>query len=300
VSSLALPDFARSIKSSHIEQVVTACRVSLYVLMFVLLAFLGRQIVIATIEGSIASDQLAIESALVGIDNQHFRNTQKRTRDHTIILRKKFFGAAQNKQTKNEPATKKPASAPLRLRLVGTFLTPGSTPVAIVEYMSKREQDAFEVGDSIFDEAKLVTINNGSIVVDRDGVRETLTIEEFASGGSSVTASADDGPVERITVAESELDEALDNLPLLLTQARAVPYFKGGKAVGLRLFAIKTGSLFEKIGLLNGDVLSQINGNSLADFSQAMKLFEKLKQERSIKLQIERNRTARTFIYEIR
>ena len=49
---------------------------------------------------------------------------------------------------------------------------------------------------------------------------------------------------------------------MLLTQARAVPYFKQGKSVGLRLFAIKAGSLFEKIGLKNGDKVVAMSGKT--------------------------------------
>jgi general secretion pathway protein C len=101
-------------------------------------------------------------------------------------------------------------------------------------------------------------------------------------------------------VEEAELDKGLENLPLLLTQARAVPYFKEGRSIGLRLFAIKNGSLYEKIGLKNGDILKSINGNSLGDISQALKLFEQLKQERSINLVLEREKQDREFKYTIR
>jgi general secretion pathway protein C len=68
----------------------------------------------------------------------------------------------------------------------------------------------------------------------------------------------------------------------------------------LRLFAIKTGSLYEKVGLRNGDILKSINGNSLGDISQALKLFEKLKEERSITLLLERAKKEREFRYTIR
>ena len=68
----------------------------------------------------------------------------------------------------------------------------------------------------------------------------------------------------------------------------------------MRLFAIKSASLFEKIGLKNGDILKSLNGNSLGDLSQAMQLFEKLKTERSISLMLERNREEKEFKYTIR
>ena len=43
----------------------------------------------------------------------------------------------------------------------------------------------------------------------------------------------------------------------LFTQIRAVPHFEGGQSIGFRLFAIRRGSLFDKIGLKNGDIIHQ-------------------------------------------
>jgi general secretion pathway protein C len=117
-------------------------------------------------------------------------------------------------------------------------------------------------------------------------------------GGGPSPSNAPDG--DEFVVEEAELDKGLENLPLLLTQARAVPYFKDGRSIGLRLFAIKTGSLYEKVGLKNGDILKTINGNNLGDISQALKLFEQLKQERSISLVLEREKQDREFKYTIR
>ncbi len=70
--------------------------------------------------------------------------------------------------------------------------------------------------------------------------------------------------------------------------------------MGLRLFAIKPDSLYTKIGLKNGDIMMSINGKSLADLSEAIKLFETLKEERSFTLALERNRETREFKYEVR
>ena len=40
------------------------------------------------------------------------------------------------------------------------------------------------------------------------------------------------------------------------SRIRAVPHFEGGQSTGFRLFAIRQGSLFDKIGLKNGDILN--------------------------------------------
>jgi general secretion pathway protein C len=155
----------------------------------------------------------------------------------------------------------------------------------------------FVLGDSIFEQATLKKIFLDRVEVERNGKIEILRLDEIGgnAGAGIVSSGSDDFVIE-----EAELDKGLENLPLLLTQARAVPYFKDGRSIGLRLFAIKTGSLYEKVGLKNGDILKTINGNNLGDISQALKLFEQLKQERSINLTLERDKQEREFKYTIR
>jgi type II secretory pathway component PulC len=50
-----------------------------------------------------------------------------------------------------------------------------------------------------------------------------------------------------VVVSEREVQEALGKLPLLFTQVRAVPYYSNDQVSGRRIFAIRSGSLFEKL-----------------------------------------------------
>ena len=218
--------------------------------------------------------------------------------DYSQIARHNVFGAvgAQAKPTE-APATK----STLAMTLVGTYIMQGEEPYAIIEEQKKKTEDVFVKGDMIFGEAKLTGIFSDHVEISRNGKTETLVLDTGAPEKSSDSGSGIQNVSEtEFVVDEAELDKALENLPLLLTQARAVPYFKDGRAVGLRLFAIKTGSLFEKIGLQNGDVLKSVNGNSLADLTQAMQLFQKLKEERSISVVMERNMAEKEMRYQIR
>ncbi|MFO0415992.1 MAG: type II secretion system protein N [Pseudomonadota bacterium] len=216
--------------------------------------------------------------------------------DWSVISERKPFGAL-GKVVVTAPAAPTPPPSPLMLSLIGTFITQGQEPYAIIEDKKKNEQEMFLIGDSIFNQATLKTIYLDRVEVERNGKLEVLRLDEIGGNGGAgiVSTGANDFVVE-----EAELDKGLENLPLLLTQARAVPYFKDGRSIGLRLFAIKTGSLYEKVGLKNGDILKNINGNSLGDISQALKLFEQLKQERSITLILERDKQDREFKYTIR
>lgn len=202
--------------------------------------------------------------------------------------------AAVNKETAPKPAPQ------TQLALIGTFIAEDvHESYAIIEDQKKKEQQDFSLNDTVFGDARLTAIFPDKVEINRNGTKEILRLDE--TGESSSEGSTDGGlPVDEFTVPENEVESALQNLPLLLTQARAVPYFKGGQSVGLRLFAIKTGSLYEKVGLKNGDILKAINGSSLSDITQAAKLFETLKQEKNISVNVERNREERVFRYQIR
>jgi general secretion pathway protein C len=224
-------------------------------------------------------------------------NTPPPDKDWKLITRRPVFGAlgkAAGPATPNQPPP-----SPLSLTLNGTFVIDGEEPYAIIEDKKKQQQDMFLLGQSIFEQATLKQIYQDRVEIERLGKIEVLRLDEFGSSdGPTVGGVSNNG--DDFVVDEAEVDKGLENLPLLLTQARAVPYFKDGRSIGLRMFAIKTGSLYEKIGLKNGDILKSINGNSLADITQALKLFEQLKQERSISLVLERDKQDREFKYTIR
>jgi general secretion pathway protein C len=219
-----------------------------------------------------------------------------RKRDYSEIAKNAPFGSLQvnNQTTSVNKEEAKPISN-LSLELIGTFVTSGQPAHAIILDKKNNAQDVFEINSNIFDAAILVGIFPDRVEINRNGNIEILKLDDTPS--SSTDGESSDA--ELITVSEEEVNSALNNLPLLLTQARAVPYFQDGKSVGLRLFAIKNGSLYEKIGLLNGDILKTINGNNLGDITQAVKLFEQLRDERAISLVLERNRTAKTLQYRI-
>lgn len=59
----------------------------------------------------------------------------------------------------------------------------------------------------------------------------------------------------------------------LMQSARAVPYFKEGEVLGIRLFAINSESPLSALGLRNGDIITKIDGKPSKDPSYFSKSF---------------------------
>jgi general secretion pathway protein C len=101
-------------------------------------------------------------------------------------------------------------------------------------------------------------------------------------------------------IERSEVDAALDNMNQLFTQVRAVPHFQGGKSTGFRLFAIRQNSIFDRIGLRNGDIIQSINGEDVSDASKALGLFQNLRNAGNVTVQLVRNKEPKTLSYTFR
>ncbi len=100
-------------------------------------------------------------------------------------------------------------------------------------------------------------------------------------------------------VPRAAVDGALNNLSELATQARIVPAFEGGKPVGFKLFSIKPGSLYSKIGLQNGDVVNRINGFEMSSPEKGLEVYQKLKDSANVTVDLKRRGKPMTLDYTI-
>jgi general secretion pathway protein C len=199
-----------------------------------------------------------------------------------------------------------PQTVPLNAKLLGTAPGAGIDSFAIIQDEATKTQQLYRVGDKLQNRT-LTGVEWDRVVLESSQGEEVLKIVE-PIGKPSVAAAApapgSDSVQQRgendFIIDRSEVDKAMENMNQLFTQIRAVPHFQDGKASGFRLFAIKQDSVFEKIGLKNGDIVTRINGNELTDPARAMSLLQDLRNEGRITVDVNRNRQPTTLNYEIR
>ena len=94
------------------------------------------------------------------------------------------------------------------------------------------------------------------------------------------------------------VDQQLTNPNALLNDARVIPIEQDGKPWFIFDF-VREGSIYEKLGLKNKDVIVQINGFTVDNLPKALKLFEALQLEEKITLRIKREGQITDFQYFI-
>ena len=245
--------------------------------------------------------------------------------DYQSIVEGNIFNSKMRGQRPEPEAFQEAAAevsapkAPLNMTLIGTAVGQGGASYAIIEDTRTKEQLLYRVGDLLLEDAKIAKISRNKVEILRgDKEKEVLEVSltpEEAKPGAPAAQPALSTPVgpkgaaansvrqvsrNRWVLDKREVESAVDNLPQLLTKARIIPNFSDGKPDGFRIFAITEDSLYSKIGLQNGDILHRVNGIEVKDPQNFMKVFEQLKDETSITVDLVRNNQKETFGYEIR
>ena len=175
-----------------------------------------------------------------------------------------------------------------------------------------------EGGNQIADDAYLVAIRSREVVVRRRDHFERCSGEGDLPAPNAptpvVSAYGDEPPppipgdmtgVTKLSetdyrVDRAEVDRALGNLNEVATQARLVPSFKNGKPNGFKIFSIRSGSIYAKIGLQNGDVILKINGFEMNSPDRALEVYTKLRDATSLTIETLRRGQQMTMNYAIR
>ena len=85
-----------------------------------------------------------------------------------------------------------------------------------------------------------------------------------------------------------------------MQQVRMRPHFTNGKPDGLTFTQIKPNSIFHKMGIKNGDVITGVDGNTIESKDDALKLYQSLQSSSNLKLQLKRRGRMKSIGYYIK
>ena len=80
-----------------------------------------------------------------------------------------------------------------------------------------------------------------------------------------------------------------EDLARVLMQATVEPVMENGQIGGFKISQIDAGSIYDKAGLMNGDVITQINDQELTSVAMSIKLLQSLKGASHMEVNVRRN-----------
>jgi general secretion pathway protein C len=99
---------------------------------------------------------------------------------------------------------------------------------------------------------------------------------------------------------EATVSQLTGNINQYMTNVRLIPYFEGNRSAGYRVAAIRPGSAFEQLGFRGGDVIQQVNDVELSTPDKIYTIFQNLKDEKRVTVNILRQGQKSSIMYEIR
>lgn len=196
-----------------------------------------------------------------------------------------------------------------KLRLIGVVMGDQRGVFAIIEDISSKQQSLYHLHESVLDLGEVSEIRRNGVMIRQGNVEELLELAHAEGPSAAVDPagtplhpkkpSTSGAPLRKV-VDRREVEQAMSDLPKLLSQARAVPNMANGTVNGYRLDYIAPASFYEKIGVQTGDVLQRVNGVDIRDPSTMLSLLQQLKNEQIVKLDVVRNNQRSTITYELR
>jgi general secretion pathway protein C len=222
--------------------------------------------------------------------------------DRQQITRRNLFHSAKlSAPTSAPPPTDEELKeTELPLKLWGTIAAgdPALSWASVEETGKKAAILAVRVGDTI-QSATIVAIERRRVVLLENGSRRSLSLDDDEPAGGSLAIAKRSKPSTRATntrasrrksakeareaKAAAKAAAAKDTAPegnpsSLYSQARIVPQIdpETNLVTGLQLNAIQAGSVFEEVGIQNGEVITEIGGIRVSDMGASTKIMSAL------------------------
>ena len=200
----------------------------------------------------------------------------------------------------------------LPFTLVGTVVLQDELKsIAAIEDKSQNLVFPVRVEDTISDKVKITKIERFRVYFQNksSGFLEYVEIiEDLPVLNTQVlrpaAAKSDEG-IAKVSDTNFEIESkvisnALGNFSETLQQARAIPNFENGMPDGYKIIQIIPDSIYEKLGIQNGDVVCGVNRETINDPGKAFQFFNDLKSARHVEICVKRGGRKMTMNYDIK
>jgi type II secretion system protein C len=195
--------------------------------------------------------------------------------------------------------------------LNGVVILPGDKSMALIRRTRERASQMYKKGEMI-DSYELVKIERQRVFLS-DGLStsvlpmyykhtvRTASTVRTAAPKKETSSTYDNAKQFKKVLSRSDVEtRVFSKVNEILTQIAISPYMVNGQMQGLRLIRVPNESIVFELGGRSGDVVKRVNGHELNQVDQMYKLWENIKDDSSITVDLERKNQLFSYNFEIR
>ena len=171
--------------------------------------------------------------------------------------------------------------------LKGTVACNSSFGFIFIEERDTHKQKLYRLGDNI-GSAKLIKITRNTAILRSEGRDITLKIKATMEGPLLPNSPGSAAP-RSMTLSKKTVNENLSDLKSIMSQAVVRPFLNEGIQEGLIISNIAPNSLYEKMGLQNGDIIIDINNKHMQSADDLLQTVNLMQSGSSIAVNVKRN-----------
>ena len=255
----------------------------------VVIAWQLARIIWTLVPGSSAGDVILVPAAdLAQI------NSSSATADVQSIAGSHLFGVAgdepvavQSQVIENDNL---PDTGISSLSLKGTIQSDLADLSLAIIADGKNDEKVYTIGSTVVSGATLHAVYADRVVLNENGNLTNLKLpNDFPEGAPTVSRRATPVRAQPTDNRQSLQTVVANNVTKLADVIRPTPYFVNGQQQGYRVYPGRDRAQFAALGLRPGDLVKDIDGQSLTDPAQAMQVFQSLGSADQVSVTVERN-----------
>ena len=166
---------------------------------------------------------------------------------------------------------------------------------------NSNEEKVYAINDSLTPGVTVSSVHEDRIIINNNNNLEALKLpKELVE--SMPLIIRDSRSNNRITRSKNSPQNDTSDLdfsefgPKLADTIRPTPYLSDGRQLGFRVYPGNNRKQFMSLGLIPGDLITNINGESLQDTQKAIAIFQNLEKDTQVALTIIRNNSPQEIV----
>jgi len=233
-------------------------------------------------------------------NRKSYVNVQQKTLENynNIIFKTAFFRVPDVSSDQQLVASAQSVSSVDNLMLMGTITGSWNIARAMIKKKGEKNPEIFGLTKKINNVYgyKLVSVFNSKVYLESNGQKSVLEMFEKKDMKSGATSSKSGSNKISKNISRAEIKQnVMNNIDKAMRGLRAGPYRVNGKIEGYRLITVRPYNILYKLGARSGDIAKRINGHKINSTEKLYNLWQSLKSESRISVDLERSGKIMTF-----